>query len=334
MAAGVGDVESARRYTALAEEGAQQLEKLCWKGGYFVQRIPPPEKIDADPYRTGSLGGSLEGIAPGEPPRYQIGEGCLSDQLLGEWMARCAGLERVLPRGRVLRTLRSIFRHNFRRGFHDHPNAQRIYATGDESGLVLCSWPHGGRPPLPFPYSDEVWTGVEYHVAAHLIWEGEVREGLEIVRAARDRYDGRKRNPWDEIECGHHYARAMSSWSLLHALSGFCWDGVEKRLGFAPRVQPNRFRGLFTAGTGWGTFEQVRTGQRLAATLRVLGGRLDVRRLALEWPGARAPARLQVRRAPEGSRLRRRGRSLEIELPAEATLGEGESLSLTLQAKS
>jgi uncharacterized protein (DUF608 family) len=329
MAEAVGDPESARRYASLAEKGAQRLEELCWNGTYYVQRIPPPHEIRTDPYRTDSLGASLEGVAPGEPPRYQIGEGCLSDQLLGDWMARCAGLGGVLPRRRVISALRSIFRHNFRRGFHEHPNAQRIYATADESGLLQCSWPQGGRPSLPFPYSDEVWTGVEYHVAAHLIWEGAGREGLDIVRAARDRYDGRKRNPWDEVECGHHYARAMSSWSLLHALSGFSWDGVEKRLAFAPRVQPTRFRGLFTAGTGWGTFEQARRGPRLVVTLRVLGGSFDVRCLGLEWPGARAPAHLQLWGGPEGTHLQRRGRALEIRLPAPVTLSEGESLELT-----
>ncbi len=331
MAAGVGDVESARRYTALADQGARRLDELCWNGAYYVQRIPSSDEIRTDPHRTGSLGGSLDGIAPGEPPRYQVGEGCLSDQLVGEWMARCAGLERVLPRRRVMRALRSIFRHNFRRGFHEHPNAQRIYATGDEAGLVLCSWPHGGRPTLPFPYSDEVWTGIEYHVAAHLMWEGDVREGLEIVRAARNRYDGRKRNPWDEVECGHHYARAMSSWSILHALSGFSWDGVEKRLAFAPRVQPTRFRGLFTAGTAWGTFEQTRRGQRLVVTLRVLGGCLDLQCIGLEWPGPRGSARLEVRHGPEGVGLQRRGRSLEIQFPAQVTLGEGRSFSLTVE---
>jgi hypothetical protein len=328
MAEVVGDVEPARRYALLAQEGAERLDALCWKNGYYVQRVPKPNEIRADRHRTPSLGGSLEHVEPGEPPRYQIGEGCLSDQLLGEWMARCANLGAVLPQKRVRRALRSIYRHNFRRDFREHANAQRIYAIGDESGLVLCSWPNGGRPSFPFPYSDEVWTGLEYHVGAHLIWEGFVREGLELVRAARSRYDGRKRNPWDEEECGHHYARAMSSWSLLHACGGFSWDGVEKRLGFAPRVRATPFRALFTAGRGWGIFEQIRRGRSLGVTLRVLGGELDLRSLALEWPGARPP-RLEVGGAPEGSRCLQRGRSLEIELPG-LVLGRDERLKLTL----
>src|SRR6185312_893520 len=111
----------------------------------------------------------------------------------------------------VRAALKSIYSHNYQSSLDFHHNCQRIYALNDEAGVLLCSWPNGGRPSYPFPYADEVWTGIEYQVAAHMIYEGLVSEGLEIVKAVRDRYDGEKRNPWDEVECGHHYARAMSS---------------------------------------------------------------------------------------------------------------------------
>lgn len=86
-------------------------------------------------------------------------------------------------------------------------------------------------------YSNEVWSGIEYQVAAHLIAEGEVEKGLEIVRTCRNRYDGRVRNPFNEYECGSWYARALSSYSLLQALTGVRYDAVDRTLHIAPRIE-------------------------------------------------------------------------------------------------
>jgi hypothetical protein len=165
-----------------------------------------------------------------------------------------------------------------------------------EGGLVLCSWPRGGRPRYPFPYSDECWTGIEYEVAALLIHLGLVEEGLEIVEGVRARYDGQKRNPFDEVECGHHYARAMSSWSLLLALSGYRYHAPSRTLGFAPPQQAaNPFRCFFAAGTGWGLFSQSREGQTYRASVEVRGGHLDIEVLSLPLPaGDRRPIRVTL----------------------------------------
>jgi non-lysosomal glucosylceramidase len=134
-----------------------------------------------------------------------------------------------------------------------HANPGRPgYALGDEAGLLLCSWPRGGRPTLPFPYADEVWTGIEYQVASHLIAEGLVAEGLAMVKAVRARYDGLKRNPWNEYECGNYYARAMASWALLIACSGFWYSAPTRTLCLAPRVDRNPFRCFLSTATGWG----------------------------------------------------------------------------------
>jgi hypothetical protein len=175
-----------------------------------------------------------------------------------------------------------VFRHNFRRDFRDHVNAQRTYVLGDESGLVLCTWPTGGRPRLPFVYSDEVWTGIEYQVASHLILEGLIDEGLEVVEAVHDRHDGIRRNPWDEVECGHHYVRSMASWALLLALSGATADVASGTLGFAPRWSADDFRCLFTAGTAWGSYRQRRTEDGLDLRIRVEGGSFQLRRLIVD----------------------------------------------------
>ena len=105
-----------------------------------------------------------------EGPKYQYGSGCLSDGVIGAWMARIYGIETPLARENVRSTLQAIFKHNFKTDLSQHANAQRPgYAMGREPGLLLCSWPRGGKPTLPFVYSDEVWTGIEYQVASHLI---------------------------------------------------------------------------------------------------------------------------------------------------------------------
>ena len=126
------------------------------------------------------------------------------------------------------KALQSIYRYNFRNNFYDHPNTQRIYALNDEKGLLLCSWPKGGRPTLPFLYSDEVWTGIEFQVAAHMIYEGLVEEGLAIVKGIADRYDGVRRNPWNEVECGHTTRARWQAGPSCWRSSGYRYSAMEQ----------------------------------------------------------------------------------------------------------
>jgi len=171
-----------------------------------------------------------------EGPKYQYGDGCLSDGVLGAWMAVVCGVGEVLDRYKTESHLRAAHRHNLKQDLSGHANPQRpSFAFGAEAGLLLCTWPRGGALALPFVYSNEVWTGIEYQVASHLMLLGRVDEGLEIVRACRDRYDGRVRNPFDEYECGHWYARAMSSYGLIQGLTGVRYDAVERVLYVEPR---------------------------------------------------------------------------------------------------
>ena len=167
-----------------------------------------------------------------------------------------------------------MFRHNFRPDRSHHESVQRAYALGDEGGLLVTTWPRGGRPHIPFIYSDEVWTGTEYHVAAQLIFEGFVEEGLTVVRAARARHTGEFRSPWDDIEAGHHYARSLATWGLLIAASGVQYDGIARTLSFDPIADGRYF---FSTGTAWG----VATIAGDEVTLDVRGGRLDLASLSL-----------------------------------------------------
>jgi uncharacterized protein (DUF608 family) len=277
MARAMGDEASARQYRAVFESGRQKLDAQLWQRDYYIQRVPASATA---PAHAGSAWVAPEVDAGAF--KYQYGDGCLSDQLLGQWFAEVVNLGHLLPADHVRGALQSIYRYNFKSTFLNHPNTQRIYALNDEKGLLLCSWPQGKRPALPFVYSDEVWTGIEYQVAAHLIYERFVEEGLAIVKGVRDRYDGRRRNPWNEVECGSHYARALASWSLLTACGGYRYSAPERHLGFAPRVASAAFATLFTTGQGWGTFAQhTLTGGAFAASVSVSQGRLTLASLGL-----------------------------------------------------
>ena len=254
MAEHVGDWEAAETYRAVYEKGRAWVDANLFNGEFYVQRY--------EPYVA---------------PRYQFGEGCLADQMLGQWMTRLVGLGCVLDEKHVKQALKSVFKYNWRQDMSEHANAQRVYALNDDAGMLVCSWPHGGRPAVPFPYSDEVWTGIEYQVASHCIIEGLLLEGLTIVKGARDRHDGIRRNPWDEFECGHHYARAMSSYSLLLALSGFTFNRAAGTIGFAPQIHEDRFKTFWALDGVWGTYAQTAR----KATLSVLYGTLRLNRLDL-----------------------------------------------------
>jgi uncharacterized protein (DUF608 family) len=269
MARTLGETARADAYRAVYETGRKRAVDLLYNGSYFDQIVlEPGSNLAAGPL-------PVDGPAY---PRYQHGAGCLSDQMLGQWFARVVGLGDILPPDTVRTTLRAIYDANFRRDLSGHHSVQRVYAVNDESGLLLCTWPRGGRPAYPFPYADEVWTGIEYQVAAHMIYEGLVDDGVEVAAAVRSRHDGAKRNPWNEFECGHHYARAMASWSLLLAFSGYRYNAAEGALGFDPATGGGEFRCFFTAGSAWGT---VALGASGGATVRVLWGEVTLRRLAL-----------------------------------------------------
>jgi len=190
-------------------------------------------------------------------PKYQYGTGCLSDGVFGVWLAKECGLQSSQNGENIRKNLKAIFEYNFKHTLWGYANLQRPgYAIGDEPGLLLCTWPHGGKPLLTH-VSSEVWTGIEYQAAAHMIAEGLVEEGLTIVKGVRTRYDGLARNPWNEYECGNYYARAMASYGLLIALTGFRYSAPEHVLYLEPRLEVSSesetFEVFFSSSTGWGT---------------------------------------------------------------------------------
>jgi len=269
LARDAGHPEDAVFYMSLAQSGAIHMDAQLFNGEYYQQKVTYEGLRDTSfgdlLARIGDPPSDEERLLKAEGPKYQVGSGCLSDGVFGAWLARLCGLESPQNRENIRRHLVSVFRYNFKPSLWTHVNLQRPgYALGDEPGLLLCTWPRGGKPTLPFVYSDEVWTGIEYQVASHLIAEGMVSEGLTLVEAVRSRYDGCTRNPWNEYECGGYYARAMSSFALLIALSGFRYSAATRTLTVAPAIDTKHFRCFFSTATGWGT-------------LSLRGNRLEVR---------------------------------------------------------
>jgi hypothetical protein len=232
--------------------------------------------------------------------------------------------------------LRAIYRYNFKNTFYEHPNTQRVCALNDDKGLLLCSWPKWGRPSLPFVYSDEVWTGIEFQVAAHLIYEGMLEEGLSIVRSICDRYDGLRRNPWNEVECGSHYARALASWSVLLALCGYTYSANDLSIGFMPKINFENFKCFFAAGSGWGTYIQHVGKLESEVRLEVLHGEVRFRRLKLRNDFAAAAVAVSGLRgfgdSLKGVQLRATQEALQIDFGSQVAIPAGQALTLILSA--
>lgn len=260
MALAMKDKAFARECRRLFENGSQWMDENLFNGEYYEHRITDP--------------GTFAFMDPASPdlPPYQLGPGCLVDQLVGQYMAHLCGLGYLGNKEHQRTTLQSIMKYNFLEDFSAHFNNMRSYVMGDEAGLLMASWPKG-RLEVPFPYFNESMTGFEYTAAVGMLYEGMEDEALRCVKAIRDRFDGSRRNPFSEPECGHHYARSMASWSLIPAYSGFHWSGVDKAMAFNGREGV----WFWSNGYAWGTVD-VKGSQ---ATLHLLHGTLDVRSFAL-----------------------------------------------------
>jgi non-lysosomal glucosylceramidase len=284
MARALGEADFAGECETLAAKGGAYVDSELFNGRYYAQKLKLDDRSVLEPFDHGRKAGVLRDSFMQaywsdeyQQIKYQIGGGCLTDQILGQWHADLAGLGDLFSRKNVDAALRSIFHANFRTSLRDHFNPCRVYAYEDEAGLLVCSWPDGAEEPAtPVPYSEEVWTGLEYMFASHLIARGLVDEGLTVVRAARARHDGSRRNPWNEIECGSYYARSMSSYALLNAYIGLSFDQRIGEIGFSPARAGDAVY-FWSAGRGWGEVA-FRAG---SVTLTVKAGELRISRLRL-----------------------------------------------------
>lgn len=249
MADYLEDKEKAIEYTKVFEKGFFWTKENLFNGHYFIQKVDINDKNYTEHFNCPDYWSDEH-----QQLKYQINEGCAIDQLLGQWHANICGLGDIFDSNQRKIALSNMFKHNFKSSFREFANMWRVFALNDEQGTVICDYPVGShRPALPLPYSDECMTGFEYAFAGLLISEGYIEDGLKVVRAVRNRYDGQKRNPWNEIECGSNYARAMSSFSLLPLFSGLEFHLPRKHIGFSP-ILSGKFRCLWSLGTGWGDF--------------------------------------------------------------------------------
>lgn len=276
MAKHAGDADFAKTCHALYSNGRKWLENNLFNGEYFEHKIIPPEDVDdiAPSLIVGM--GSIDKFNPD----YQLGEGCLVDQLVGQYVAHITGLGYLVDPGHVKKTLQSIMKYNYCENLNDHFNIFRTFALGDEGALLMASYPYT-RPKNPFPYFTEVMTGFEYTAAVGMLFEGQNESGLKCIQNIRDRYDGYKRSPFDEAECGHHYGRAMASWSAIIALTQFNYSGVSESMTFTKK----NGKYFWSNGYSYGTImvkgdENIKT-----VEIKVLNDTLNLKRFILKGYG-------------------------------------------------
>lgn len=281
MARVCGEPEVSTEYLAIFTRGQKWSKKHLFNGEYFIQRIQMGDSGLLTPFEKDV--GIRENYWSEEfqQLKYQIGEGCGIDQVLAQWHADLLNLGDIFDREQTRKALRAIYRHNFRPSMRDVVNPCRLYCLDDEAGTQMFVWPKGKqRPVIPVPYAEETMHGFEYQAACHLIMNGMITEGVAMVKAVRDRYDGERRNPWNEIECGSNYARSMASYALLNAFSGFQFDGALKMIGFHPaRLIKGRFRCFWSLGSAWGYIAVAPQGVQLT----VLQGELALNSVALDF---------------------------------------------------
>lgn len=269
------DTEAAREYEALFAKGKQWTQTHLFNGRFFFQNIDLKNTDILTPYENTD---DYVNTESGEI-KYQIGEGSAIDQVVAQWHANVCGLGEIFEKDKVHRALTTIYEHNFIRDMRNHANPCRVYCLNDERGTVICAWPDSGKKPVvPVPYAEETMHGFEYQAAVHMIQEGMVEQGAELIKAVRDRYDGHRRNPWNEIECGSNYARSMAAYSALQAYSGFVFDMPRRRIGFRPIVS-GEFRCFWSLDGAWGIVEKNET----HTTIKVLYGVLALARVHLPF---------------------------------------------------
>jgi hypothetical protein len=314
MGEDVGDREFAERARKIYESGRRLTVERLWGGEYFTQQV------DLKAH-----------------PRHQYAAGCLSDQLFGQGWAHQLGLGYIYPESHVRQTLDSIWKYNWAPDVGPQ-NAvytpERWFAYPGDAGLFTCTWPKSRHLDKDgVRYRNEVWTGIEYQVAGHMIWEGMVEQGLSIVRGIHDRYDASRHNPFNEVECGDHYARALASWGVYLALCGYEYHGPQGHLGFAPRLSPDDFRAAFTVAEGWGAFAQTRDKRAQHEQIELRWGKLRLKSLAFAVPSSVDRSKISVRlgdRLLTDVRAASEGERLLVRLGDDVNLNAGDTLAVDI----
>ena len=309
----LGQRDFAARCRTIFDSGSKLSVDRLFNGEYFTQQV------DLQAH-----------------PKHQYGDGCLADQLFGQGWAHQVGLGYVYPRATVTAALASIWRYCWAADVgvqNDVHKPERWFARPGEAGLFTCTWPksrHLGRESTR--YRNEIWTGIEYQVAGNMAFDGMVTEALAICRGIHERYHPARHNPFNEVECGDHYSRAMASWGVLTGLCGFEYHGPAAHLGFAPRIAPNDFRAPFTAAAGWGTIAQTRRDGRQTNAVTLAHGHVDVKTLAFEvLEGTKASTvDVTIDGKPTECTATQDGSRLTVALEKKARVDQGQTLEIEI----
>jgi uncharacterized protein (DUF608 family) len=320
MAIEMGDNDFAQRCRNIAERGSQKILGL-YNGEYFYQ-IEDPNHLNA----------------------IGIGKGCYIDQVFGQSWAFQVGLGRLFDEQKIKSALRALWKYNFVPDvgpFREKFKRGRWYAVAGDAGLLMCTWPKGGlredfKKHWQYMYFNECMTGFEWQVASHMIWEGMITEGLAVARAIHDRYDAVLRNPYNEIECSDHYARAMASYGAFIAACGYEYHGPRGFLAFAPRIKPQNFKAAFTTADGWGSFSQKISAHRQAQQIELKYGTLKLNEVQFELAAGVKPVHVTARLNGQNVRIRYQldDRKLHIFFRNPVILARGDSLLIKIGAQS
>ena len=313
MAKDMGDTEFAKRCRKIFESGSRLSVERLWDGEYFI------EVVDLAKH-----------------PKFQYEKGCLSDQLFGQGWARLLGLGYVYPQENVKKALESVWKYNWAPNigpYNVEHKPERWFAREGEPGLFTCTWPKSQYLPGGVRYKNEIWTGIEYQVAGHMVAEGMVAEGLTICDGIQKRYHPARHNPYNEVECGDHYARAFASWGVYTNMAGYEYHGPKGHLGFAPKITPEDFRAAFTAAEGWGTFAQRRKGKTQHELIELRWGSLALKSLAFGLPEKFQKVEVKVVAAgtPVGHEYKVNDGRIEITLNNKIVLKAGQMLAVTIE---
>ncbi len=298
MAEHLGDSEAATDYRAMFEAGKGWSDEHLFNGRYYFQKL---DLTDLDllrdyedahhpvltEYENGVTGSAPEVVTAdsiywneeAQEMKYQIGDGMVIDQVTGCWLAAVAGLGEIFDPAQVRTSLCATFEESFSEDLRSVANPCRVFALDGEGGTVICSWPEGThQPDIPLPYAQETQGGYEYAFGGALLSVSDVGKGARVFAAIRGRYRGWNRNPWNEIECGSNYARAMASYAAIPLLQGFTYDMRHGHIGVDPKIaKGGHYRSLWAVAGAWG--KVVHTGETFR--LEVLGGEIRLQRLDL-----------------------------------------------------
>jgi len=179
--------------------------------------------------------------------------------MYGQWWAHILNLGYLLPKEHVQSHLIYTFERNFVTSF-DFKQSPRTFCDARDNGWITGKWDDGKRPQNPLRYTGEAaWSGVLYPFAGLLLVEGLQHQSLQVLEVIRYLYDGTRRSPWNEIECGDHYTRCMSAFALFKLAAGNSWtrnDDDTLSLTFNPIMNQSDFKGFFSVGTAWGSYMQ------------------------------------------------------------------------------